>query len=46
MVEEARRRFPYFQMDRFAARFTSAFIAVSDSVKKELIEIEGLDPEK
>ncbi len=46
MVEDARRRFPYHSLDRFAARFNTALIAVSEIVKKDIVNLEKLDSNK
>ncbi|MCK5012756.1 MAG: glycosyltransferase [Candidatus Omnitrophica bacterium] len=45
MVEDARRKFPYLAINRFAVRFNTALIAVSDSIKKEIVALERIDPE-
>ena len=46
MVEDARRKFPFHSLDRFAARFNTVLIAVSDRIKKEIVDLEKFNPNK
>ena len=46
MVEEGRHKFPYLFLNRLTVRLNTELIATSENVKKEIAELEHIDPEK